>query len=99
MMDFHRQNHAPKLGLVAGIAAQRGWPGVALEPNPRNAIGHNSTKLDPLGEKLSYAAGRKGGRVTLSYANFLVRVLRVVNAAHEANQILRLVRAEELLLP
>jgi hypothetical protein len=99
MMDFHRQNHAPKLSLLAGIAVLRGWPGVALEPNLRNAIGHNSASLDMLGEKVSYTASRKGGKVTLSYANFLVRVLRAVNAAHEANQILRLVRAQELLLP
>jgi hypothetical protein len=99
MMDFHRQNHAPKLSLLAGIAVLRGWPGGALEPNLRNAIGHNSASLDTLGERLSDPASRKGGTVTLSYANFLVRVLRAVNAAHEANQILRLVRAQELSLP
>jgi hypothetical protein len=99
MMDFHRQNHAPKLSLLRTLAVLHGWPGVALEPNLRNAIGHNRATLNLLGEKVSYPASRKGGTVILSYANFLVRVLRAVNAAHEANQILRLLRTGELLLP
>lgn len=99
MMMFHRQSHAPKLSLIAGIRSLRGWPGGSLEPNLRNAIGHNNIRADPLGERVTYPAGRGGGAVTLSYANLLVRVLRVVERAHEANQLLRLVRAEELLVP
>lgn len=97
MRDFHRQNHAPKVGWVLGRPLLKGWPHAQLDAHLRNSIGHNRASLDALGERLTYADRTDHSVHNLSYANFLVRTLRALRTAHEANQLVRVVRAAQLL--
>ncbi|HEV7588081.1 MAG TPA: hypothetical protein VGO40_08095 [Longimicrobium sp.] len=89
--DFHQKAHGAKLPMMAEEQIFFDWLNGALDSQLRNAIGHNTVKYRRDADQIQYATDRQATKwKTITYGEFLFRILRVVLRAHQMNHLVKI---------
>ena len=91
MEDFHRLSNAPKVDLLDEEPLFRDWLKKAIDPQLRNAIGHNTVKYNSKTGDISYPLDKAGAKIkTITYGEFLNLVLRAIVRVHQLNHLIKI---------
>ncbi len=89
--DFHDKPHAPKLEMLREELHFYSWLAKSLDPKIRNAIGHNSLSYNSSTGDIRYPINRSSTQfTTISYGEFLTKVLRIFLRTHQVNHLINI---------
>jgi hypothetical protein len=91
MEGFQQLSNAPKVELLDEEPLIRDWLTKAIDPQLRNAIGHNTVKYDSKTGDISYPLDKAGAKVkTITYGKFLNLAMRAMVRVHQLNHLIKI---------
>jgi hypothetical protein len=86
-----QQSNAPKMGILYEEKNIENWIISALDPVLRNAIGHGDVEFDEVTELVKYPINKEKTQfVTMSYAEFLLKCIRLFTVIHQINHLVKM---------